>query len=32
MFGDLASTARTRYGFEVDPHHFAVIGRCADCQ
>ena len=32
MFGDLAAAARTRYGFEVDPHHFAVTGRCADCQ
>jgi Fe2+ or Zn2+ uptake regulation protein len=32
MFGGLARTARTRFGFEIDPHHFAVPGRCADCR
>lgn len=32
MFRDLAATARTRYGFAVNPHHFAVTGRCSTCQ
>ena len=31
MFDDLTAAARRRYGFTVDPHRFAVIGRCADC-
>ncbi len=32
MFEDLIRSARTRYGFAVNPHRFAVSGRCADCQ
>jgi len=32
MFSDLASAAKDRYGFVIDPHHFAVTGRCANCQ
>ena len=32
IFRGLAATARTRYGFAVDPHRFAVTGRRADCQ
>jgi len=32
MFEDLIRTARTEYGFTVNPHRFAVSGRCADCQ
>ena len=31
MFDDLAEDARTRFGFTIDPHHFAMLGRCADC-
>jgi len=31
LFADLARTASTRYGFTIDPHHFAVLGRCRDC-
>ena len=31
MFDDLASKARSRFGFTIDPHHFAMLGRCADC-
>ncbi len=31
MFGSLARTAWRRYGFETDPRHFAVLGRCATC-
>jgi Fur family ferric uptake transcriptional regulator len=32
FFGSLARAARSHYGFAVDPHHFAVLGRCAGCQ
>lgn len=31
LFESLAAEARQRYGFSVDAHHFAVLGRCADC-
>lgn len=31
LFAELARLARERYGFTVDPHHFAVLGRCAEC-
>ena len=32
LFRDIAKTLASRYGFAVNPHRFAVIGRCADCQ
>jgi Fur family ferric uptake transcriptional regulator len=32
MFQDLAATVKTRYGFAIDPHRFAVTGCCAACQ
>jgi Fur family ferric uptake transcriptional regulator len=32
LSGGLALTVGERHGFAVDPHHFAVAGRCADCQ
>ena len=32
IFTDLTETARTRYGFTVQPHRFAVIGLCSNCQ
>jgi Fur family transcriptional regulator, ferric uptake regulator len=32
MFDGLATKARTRFGFTIDPHHFAMLGRCADCR
>ncbi len=31
LFKGLAREARRRYRFEIDPHHFAVLGRCAAC-
>ena len=31
LFRDVAETLATRYRFAVNPHRFAVIGRCADC-
>ncbi len=32
MFRDLIGSARTRYGFAINPHRFAMTGRCASCQ
>ena len=29
---NLASTLDRRYGFAIRPHHFAVLGRCAECR
>jgi Fur family transcriptional regulator, ferric uptake regulator len=31
IFGGLARTAKTKLGFSINPHHFAILGRCADC-
>jgi Fur family transcriptional regulator, ferric uptake regulator len=31
VFQGLAAEARAHYGFVIDPHRFAVVGRCADC-
>jgi Fur family transcriptional regulator, ferric uptake regulator len=31
LFRGLARTARAKLGFTIDPHHFAIQGRCADC-
>lgn len=31
VFEPLAGSLRQRYGFELEPGHFAVIGRCATC-
>ena len=31
MFQGLARSARTKLGFSIDPKHFAILGRCADC-
>lgn len=31
VFEGLARTAASRYGFTIDPHHVAVLGRCRDC-
>jgi Fur family ferric uptake transcriptional regulator len=31
MFRGLARTAFTRTGFTIDPHHFAIFGRCSAC-
>jgi Fur family transcriptional regulator, ferric uptake regulator len=32
LFDNLARAARRRYGFDIDPHHFAILGRCHNCQ
>jgi Fur family ferric uptake transcriptional regulator len=32
LFKSLSRSARTQYGFEIKPHHFAIIGRCKNCQ
>jgi len=31
MFTGLARTVRRELGFTIDPHHFAILGRCAKC-
>jgi Fe2+ or Zn2+ uptake regulation protein len=31
MFSGLAQQASAQFGFVIDPHHFAMLGRCADC-
>ncbi len=31
LFGGLAKAAKTKFDFTIDPHHFAMLGRCADC-
>jgi Fur family transcriptional regulator, ferric uptake regulator len=32
IFTDLVRVARADYGFAINPHRFAVTGRCAACQ
>jgi Fur family ferric uptake transcriptional regulator len=32
LFNSLAKSARDRFGFEIHPHHFAIFGRCKNCQ
>lgn len=31
LFDGLAAGARERFGFTIDPRHFAVLGRCGAC-
>ena len=31
LFSSLARSARVDFGFTIDPHHSAMLGRCADC-
>lgn len=31
MFQDLGESAVARFGFRIDPRHFAVLGRCRAC-
>jgi Fe2+ or Zn2+ uptake regulation protein len=32
VFQGLSRTARTRFGFDIHPYHFAVLGRCRNCR
>ena len=32
LFASLAQVARTQFEFTIDPHHFAMLGRCANCR
>jgi Fe2+ or Zn2+ uptake regulation protein len=32
LFSGLSRSARDRFGFRIDPRHFAVLGRCRDCE
>jgi Fur family ferric uptake transcriptional regulator len=31
LFKGLAKSAQSQFGFVIDPHHFAILGRCAGC-
>jgi Fur family ferric uptake transcriptional regulator len=31
LFRGLARTAKAQLGFSIDPKHFAILGRCAQC-
>jgi Fur family ferric uptake transcriptional regulator len=31
LFRGLARNAKNKLGFSIDPHHFAILGRCAAC-
>jgi Fe2+ or Zn2+ uptake regulation protein len=32
LFASLAKVAETQFDFTIDPHHFAMLGRCAKCR
>ena len=32
LFADLAGTVKAKMGFTIDPHHFAMLGRCRACE
>lgn len=32
MFAGLAQQASERFGFTIDPHHFAMLGHCERCE
>jgi Fe2+ or Zn2+ uptake regulation protein len=32
LFGGLARVANSEFEFTIDPHHFAVLGRCVNCR
>jgi Fur family transcriptional regulator, ferric uptake regulator len=32
IFSGLSRAARSRFDFDINPHHFAVLGRCKDCR
>ena len=31
IFGDVSTTLRDSWGFALDAHHFALVGRCEAC-
>jgi Fe2+ or Zn2+ uptake regulation protein len=31
IFSDVQATLQDSYGFQLDAHHFALVGRCATC-
>jgi Fur family ferric uptake transcriptional regulator len=32
IFSGLSETAKARFDFDINPHHFAVLGRCQACR
>jgi len=31
LFRELSESAQARFGFRIDPRHFAILGRCRSC-
>lgn len=31
LFRGLARSVKSKLGFSINPHHFAILGRCTDC-
>jgi Fe2+ or Zn2+ uptake regulation protein len=31
IFASLAKAAQAQFGFSINPHHFAMLGRCREC-
>jgi Fur family ferric uptake transcriptional regulator len=31
LFADLSRNVQARFGFTIDPRHFAILGRCSQC-
>jgi Fur family ferric uptake transcriptional regulator len=31
LLQSLSKSTKGQYGFEINPHHFAILGRCRDC-
>jgi len=32
LFKSLSASAKSRFGFQIDPYHFAILGRCQACR
>lgn len=32
LFQGLSRSVKSKLGFSIDPHHFAILGRCAACE
>jgi Fur family transcriptional regulator, ferric uptake regulator len=32
LFKSLSKSVQSRYGFAINPHHFAILGLCENCQ
>jgi len=32
IFVGLSRAAKSEFDFDINPHHFAMLGRCKDCR